>query len=103
MNISGRAAFSVKNLKKRGGDKDMSKEHGQLTNEQAMSSKGCGVGTEKACFALTAGAEGFECSMITNPQVAQMAGISLGWRVNIDEKDQKAWCPLGVLKNSKTG
>jgi hypothetical protein len=80
----------------------MSKEDGRLTYEQAMSPKGCGVGTKNACFALTMGKEGFVCSMIAEPNLAEMAGITLGWRVNIDEKDSKAWCPLGVLDNSKT-
>ena len=80
----------------------MSKE-GILTNEQAFSPTGCGGGTKKACFALTAGPGGLQCSMITNKDVATVAGIQLGWRVNVDETDNKAWCPLGVLDNSKQG
>ncbi|OGM12125.1 hypothetical protein A2Z22_03480 [Candidatus Woesebacteria bacterium RBG_16_34_12] len=79
----------------------MSKENGEITNEQAMDPKGCGAGTENACFALTFGESGFNCLLITNPQIAQMAGIRLGWRLNIDEEDKKVWCPLGVLNNSK--
>jgi hypothetical protein len=80
----------------------MSKE-GLLTNEQAFNPTGCGGGTEKACFALSAGPGGMQCLLITNPNIANIAGIKLGWRVNVDEEDNKAWCPLGVLNISKQG
>ena len=80
----------------------MNKENGLLTNEQVMNPKGCGAGTENACFALTSGPNGFECMRITKPDISGFVGISLGWRVNLDEVDGKAWCPLGVLNNSKT-
>lgn len=79
----------------------MSKEDGLLTDEQAINPKGCGAGTGYACFALTRGGSGFECSMISQPTIAQFAGIRLGWRVNVDPTDNKAWCPLEVLNNSK--
>ena len=81
----------------------MSKERkkGLLTQKQATGPKGCGAGTENACFALTEGPGGLQCSMITNPPLASVAGIQLGWRVNIDESDKKAWCPFEVLNNSK--
>ena len=75
---------------------------GRLTDEQAFSPQGCGAGTENACFPLTTGPDGFECLLVTNPQVAGTIGITRKWRVNVDESDQKAWCPLGVLDNSKT-
>ncbi|OGM20655.1 hypothetical protein A2714_05730 [Candidatus Woesebacteria bacterium RIFCSPHIGHO2_01_FULL_38_9] len=74
---------------------------GILTDAEARSPQGCGAGTENACFALTMGQEGFACSLITNKQLAQHAGFRLGWRVNVDPTDEKAWCPLGVLNNSK--
>lgn len=80
----------------------MSKEDGRLTPEEAMGSKGCGAGTENACFSLTMGKNGYNCSMIINPPLALITGIRLGWRVNVDEKDKKPRCPLGVLSNSKT-
>ena len=80
----------------------MSKEDGLLTEAQATSPKGCGAGTANACFALTRGRNGFECSLISQPTIAQFTGIRLGWRVNKDENDNKAWCPLEVLDNSKT-
>ncbi len=80
----------------------MSKESGLLTYKQVLNPKGCGAGTENACFAITSGIKGFECMLITCPQMAQLAGISLGWRVNVDQQDNKVWCPLGVLDNSKT-
>ena len=79
----------------------MSKENVILTPKQAMNPKGCGAGTDNSCFSLTTSERGFECSMITNPRIANIAGIRLGWRINVDESDQQAWCPLGVLGNSK--
>lgn len=78
---------------------------GLLSEEQAFSSQGCGAGTENACFALTMGSENpgqMLCAMVANPGVASMAGIQLGWRVNVDPTDSKAWCPLGILNNSKS-
>lgn len=75
---------------------------GKLTQEQVHNPKGCGAGTPNACFALTMGPGGMQCALLTNPGLAQMAGIQLDWRVNVDESDNKAWCPLGVLNNSKT-
>ena len=62
---------------------------------------GCGMGTENACYALAMGPGGLQCALISNPGVARMAGITLGWRVNVDPMDHKAWCPKGVLDNSK--
>jgi len=73
-----------------------------LFQKQAISEKGCGVGIEKACFALTRAAEGYVCGLVDAPKVAGMAGMGLGWRVNEDESDGKAWCPLGILGNSKS-
>lgn len=73
----------------------------KLTMEEARNQQGCGMGTESACFSLVMGPGGLQCGLLANPQVAQMAGIRLGWRVNVDEADQKAWCPKGVLNNSK--
>lgn len=78
-------------------------QNGHLVPEQAQSPKGCGAGTKDACFSLTVGEEGFECSLVTDQEVANLAGIQLGWRVNVDPSDEKAWCPLGVLDNSKVG
>ena len=77
------------------------KKPGKLTREQAFSPTGCGGGTEKACFALAGHRGTEECSLVTSPKAAAWAGLQLGWRANIDETDQKAWCPLGVLKDSK--
>ena len=77
---------------------------GNIPRDQAMSVTGCGVGTPKACFSLTMGHEShgeYQCALIVASAIAQVAGIKLGWRVNVDPTDQKAWCPLGVLKNSK--
>lgn len=79
----------------------MEKLKAGLTQEEA-GNQGCGMGTENACFALTMGPDGLSCALISNPQVAQMAGIRLGWRVNVDSADGKAWCPKGVLDNSKS-
>ena len=73
---------------------------GALTDAQ-MGDPGCGRGTENACFALIMGPDGFVCGLLANPAIANMAGIRLGWRVNVDPTDEKAWCPLEVLDNSK--
>lgn len=62
---------------------------------------GCGVGTRNACFALVAESAGMQCSMISAENMALTLGKRLGWRVNRDPKDGKAWCPKGVLANSK--
>lgn len=75
-------------------------ENAILTQQQA-GNPGCGMGTENACFALTMGPGGVQCALISNEAVAQMAGIRLGWRVNVDPTDGKVWCPKGVLNNSK--
>lgn len=72
-----------------------------LLSEEEMGVKGCGRGTENACFALTMGPGGFQCGLLSNPELASFAGIRLGWRVNVDASDGKAWCPKGVLGNSK--
>ena len=69
--------------------------------EEEQGNPGCGKGTPNACFALTLGKSGMQCSMISKPSLAQMAGIQLGWRVNVDPTDNLAWCPKGVLRNSK--
>lgn len=77
---------------------------GHIPKDQAYSKTGCGAGTPNACFSLTVGPESrgeFQCALIVAQAVAGMAGINLGWRVNEDEADGKAWCPLGVLGNSK--
>jgi hypothetical protein len=80
----------------------MSKEDGLLTDEQAINPKGCGVGTENACFAVTHGPKGFECMFITNRELAQIAGEKLNWRVNVDKTDDDIrWCPLDILNYSK--
>lgn len=76
-------------------------EQGLLTEKQAFSPKGCCAGTANACFALIMGHKGMQCGLISNQNVNQMTGITLGWRVNVDESDGKAWYPLGVLGNSK--
>jgi len=72
-----------------------------LSQEEAMSPQGCGAGTENACFALARSGEGFDCSLMSNPEIAGIFGIKLGWRVNKDPSDNKAWCPKGVLEESK--
>lgn len=69
-----------------------------LSTEEA---KVCGMGTENACFAITMGADGLQCALISNPNLAAIAGMKLGWRVNVDPSDGKACCPKGVLDNSK--
>jgi hypothetical protein len=80
----------------------MSKEESPLLSaEEVFSSQGCGVGTANACFALVAGINGFECMVMSNPDLATAMGIRSGWRVNIDESDGKVWCPKGVLPDSK--
>ncbi len=71
-----------------------------LTMEEA-GHPGCGMGTPNACFALTMDPGGMQCARISNPTVAQRAGIELDWRVNVDPEDGLAWCPKGVLNNSK--
>ena len=76
------------------------KVEGALTEAQ-MGNPGCGFGTENACFALIAGPDGIVCGLLANPSIAQMAGMRLGWRVNVDPTDDQAWCPLEVLDNSK--
>ncbi|MCL5431891.1 MAG: hypothetical protein M1484_02190 [Patescibacteria group bacterium] len=78
----------------------MGKEEGLLT-EKEVRHPGCGMGTENACFALSRNVDGWVCLLLANPNMAQMAGIKLGWRVNVDSIDEKAWCPKGVLDNSK--
>jgi hypothetical protein len=72
-----------------------------ILSEQQVGHPGCGRGTPNACFALSFGPDGWECLLVTKPQMAGMVGIGLGWRVNVDPNDRKAWCPLGVLNNSK--
>jgi hypothetical protein len=73
-----------------------------LSQEEAMSPQGCGAGTENACFALTLNGDGdFECMLMSDQDMANMAGIRLGWRLNTDSSDGKVWCPKGVLEDSK--
>lgn len=79
----------------------MAKNEALLTIEQ-LGAHGCGQDTNSACFALAKGPGGMQCAILSNPQLAQIAGIRLGWRVNIDPTDRLAWCPKGQLKNSKT-
>lgn len=78
----------------------MEQKDAKLTFEEA-GDPGCGMGTEKACFALVLAVDELQCSKISSPGVAQAVGIKLGWRVNTDPADGKAWCPKGVLDNSK--
>lgn len=73
-----------------------------IPRDEAFSPQGCGAGTENACFALKLNGDGeMECMFMSDPDVAEMAGIRLGWRLNIDPSDQKPWCPKGVLEDSK--
>jgi len=62
---------------------------------------GCGAGTGKACFALGRTGEGWVCLLMSDQSIAQLVGMRLEWRVNLDEADDKVWCPKGVLDNSK--
>ncbi len=78
----------------------MTKENGFLTDKEIWH-PGCGAGTKGACFALSRGPDGWECLMLSNPEMAAMVGIRLGWRVNVDPEDGKAWCPKEALSNSK--
>ena len=78
----------------------MSQQNALLTQEEA-GHPGCGVGTKNACFAVVVSPDGMECSMISRQAIAQTMGLRTGWRVNIDASDGKAWCPKGVLDNSK--
>lgn len=73
-----------------------------VPKEEAFSPQGCGGGTENACFALSLNGNGaMECMLVSEPQVAEMAGIRMGWRLNTDPSDGKPWCPTGVLEDSK--
>lgn len=72
-----------------------------ILTEEETGHPGCGSGTPNACFALTLSPGGFQCSMLSNPDIATYAGIQLGWRVNIDPNDGLTWCPKGVLDHSK--
>lgn len=69
--------------------------------QQEMGNPGCGSGTPNACFALTMGPGGMQCAQISQPSIAVVAGLQLGWRVNEDPDDGFAWCPKGVLNHSK--
>lgn len=71
-----------------------------LIKEQA-GNPGCGMGTENACYALMKTGDGLECGRISKPDSIQIIGIKLGWRVNVDPKDNLAWCPFGMLDHSK--
>ena len=73
-----------------------------LTNDEFLSPQGCGAGTENACYALALGPEGTECMIASQSPALDMAGIRLGWRMNIDPTDQRPWCPKGLLPVSKT-
>jgi hypothetical protein len=80
----------------------MSKEDSPFLSQQEVTSpQGCGAGTGKACFALGVGANGFECMLVSSPDTAEVMGLRMGWRVNVDESDGKVWCPKGVLAESK--
>lgn len=77
----------------------------KLTNANL---KKCGIGTKNACFALSLGLKRMGCLMVKTQQgdnqaqqLMNIAGMRLGWRVNVDPADGKAWCPKGVLNNSK--
>lgn len=72
-----------------------------MLTEQERGNPGCGCGTPGACYAVTMGPGGFQCATLSNPAIANVAGIRLGWRVNLDMNDLKAWCPKGILANSK--
>ena len=76
----------------------------KITIEDALSPQGCGGGTENACFAMSIGGpDGFECLLAGEDKgEANMAGIMLGWRMNIDPADQTPWCPKGVINGSKS-
>ena len=79
--------------------KDVSQD-ASLTEEER---KKCGVGTPNACFALIMGAStnGIACGLIADSQVAQMAGIQLGWRPPpIPEGRDKPICVKGMLDNT---
>lgn len=75
-----------------------------LTQEEFMSPQGCGAGTEGACYALSRqGAGEMICSIAAKDDAtANMAGILLGWRMNIDPVDDRPWCPKGIIPGSKT-
>lgn len=80
-------------------EKDVT-QNATLTKEEQ---KKCGVGTPDACFALIMGPDtnGIACGLIANPQVAQTAGIQLGWRPPPIPQDQdKPICVKGMLDNT---
>lgn len=81
-------------------EKDMS-QNATLTEEEQ---KKCGVGTPDACFALLMSptTEGkIACGLIANPEVAQEAGIKLGWRPPpIPEGRDNPICVKGMLDNT---
>jgi hypothetical protein len=79
--------------------KDVSQD-ASLTEEEL---KKCGSGTPNACFALIMGpgTNGIACGLIAEPQIAQMAGIQLGWRPPpIPPGRNKPICIKEMLGNS---
>lgn len=80
----------------------MAKERkNSLLTEEEAGDPGCGAGTSSACYALKSRPIGWECTKISDPDLAQIRGRIHFWKVNTDPADGKAWCPKGVLKNSK--
>ena len=70
--------------------------------------KKCGYGTKNACFALFEVQKGMKCLGIIAEQgdeiwqeILDIIGGEIAWRQNIDEADQKSWCPKGYLNHSK--
>jgi hypothetical protein len=74
---------------------------GKLTEKQAMSPTGCGGSLHIHCYALILGSEGFRCGVIADPSAALDVGYALGWQINIDTADDRPWCPLGIIGDSK--
>ncbi len=80
-------------------EKDTSQD-ASLTEEEKQK---CGVGTPNACFALIMGPDtkGIACGLIAEPQVANLAGVQLGWRPPpIPEGRDKPICVKGMLAST---
>lgn len=70
--------------------------------------KKCGIQTQKQCFALSIVPEGPKCLGVEAQQGGRKEWLifleksgNLKSRRNIDPNDGKAWCPKGILINSK--
>lgn len=81
-----------------------------ILTDSEVGNPGCGVGTDTPCFALTQGGKeaSWQCMGVLIQQdpaewayMFNMTGIQLGWRANVDQSDDLAWCAKGVLGNSK--